>query len=157
MNLQRKLWNSFELAYFFLVRTASLFTLQKIGCAIYKTHYNWEVLVRSASLIVKVIAYSFCWTERKRKYDSQWQMTCSKWKWTSIATVPDLCPTTVKILTYLISRYQLPLIMKKGNIYFHGPIMKADSRFSSDNPYEAPIIINCWNCVVGGQIFLESD
>jgi hypothetical protein len=31
-----------------------------------------------------------------------------KQKWTSIATVPDLCPTTVKILIHLISRYQLP-------------------------------------------------
>ncbi len=30
-------------------------------------------------------------------------------KWTSIATVPDLCPTTVKIWTHHISRYQLPL------------------------------------------------
>jgi hypothetical protein len=36
-------------------------------------------------------------------------MARSKWKWTSIATVPDLCQTTVKILTHLISRYQLPL------------------------------------------------
>ncbi len=36
-------------------------------------------------------------------------MACSKWKWTSVATVSDLCPTTVKILTHLISRYQLPL------------------------------------------------
>jgi hypothetical protein len=26
--------------------------------------------------------------------------------------VPDLCPTTVKILTHLISRYHLPLIQK---------------------------------------------
>jgi hypothetical protein len=34
---------------------------------------------------------------------------CSKWKWTSIATVPDICPTAVKILTHLISHYQLPL------------------------------------------------
>ncbi len=31
------------------------------------------------------------------------------WKWTSIATVPDLCPTTVKIITHLISPYHLPL------------------------------------------------
>jgi hypothetical protein len=42
-------------------------------------------------------------------------MARSKQKWTSIATVPDLCPTTVKILTHLISRYQLPLIKLKKN------------------------------------------
>ncbi len=36
-------------------------------------------------------------------------MIRSKWKWTSIAMVPDLCPTTVKILTDLISCYQLPV------------------------------------------------
>ncbi len=35
-------------------------------------------------------------------------------KWTSIATVPDLCRTTVKILTHLISHYHLPL---KATLY----------------------------------------
>ncbi len=94
---------------FFLVRTASLFTLRTFGAQI-----NWRVISRTALictalLFVKQIAYSFCRRERKQKYVSQWQMTRSKWKWTSIATVPDLCPTTVKILTHLISRYQLPL------------------------------------------------
>jgi hypothetical protein len=69
--------------------------------------YKNEGLVWSASLYAKQIAYS--WRERKRKYVSQWQTARSKWKWTSIATVPDLCPTTVKILTHLISRYHLPL------------------------------------------------
>jgi hypothetical protein len=59
-----------------------------------------------------LIAYLFCWRERKRKYVSQWQTARSKQKWTSIATVPDLCPTTVKILTHLISRYHLPLRFK---------------------------------------------
>ncbi len=43
-------------------------------------------------------------------------MARSKWKWTSITTVPDLCPTTVKSLTHLISRYQLPL---KTYIFYH--------------------------------------
>jgi hypothetical protein len=43
-----------------------------------------------------------------RLYVSQWQTARSKWKWTSIATVPGLCPTTVKILTHLISHYHLP-------------------------------------------------
>ena len=38
-------------------------------------------------------------------------MADSKWKWTSIATVPDLCPTTITILTHLISRYHLPLMV----------------------------------------------
>ncbi len=66
------------------------------------------VIVCIASLNVKVIAYSFCCRERRRKYVFQWQMSCSKLKWTSIATVPDLCTTTVNILTHLISRYQLP-------------------------------------------------
>ncbi len=38
----------------------------------------------------------------------------SKSKWTSIATVPDLCPTTAKILTHLISRYHVPLKSCRG-------------------------------------------
>ncbi len=70
---------------------------------------KYKKLVWSASPNCKQIAYSVCWRERKRKYVSQWQMARSKLKWTSIATVPDLCLTTVKILTHLISRYQLPL------------------------------------------------
>ena len=80
-----------------------------IRCANKLAHYKQEDIVWSASPNCNVIAYSFCWRERKRKYVSQWQTARSKWKWTSIATVPDLCPTTVKILTHLISRYHLPL------------------------------------------------
>ncbi len=96
------------MADFFLVWTASLFTLRTFGAQI-----NWRVISRkvlfAASLFVKQIAYSFCWSKRKRKYVFQWQMVSWKWKWTSIATVPDLCPTIAKILTHLFSRYQLPL------------------------------------------------
>jgi hypothetical protein len=80
-----------------------------IRCANKLAHYKQEDLVWSASPYCNVIAYSFCWRERKRKYVSQWQAARSKWKWTSIATVSDLCPTTVKILTHVISRYHLPL------------------------------------------------
>jgi hypothetical protein len=50
----------------------------------------------------------------EKEYVSQWQMACSKQKWTSIAKVPDLSPTTVKILTHLISLYQLPLMEYSG-------------------------------------------
>ncbi len=108
-NSERKLWTIFDLADFFLVRAASLFTLRTFGAQI-----NWRVISRmvlfwSASLFVKQIAYSFCGRERKRKYVSQWQTARSKWKWTLIAMVPELWPTTVKILTQLISRYHLPL------------------------------------------------
>ncbi len=85
------------------------FYAPKIRCANKLARYKYEGLVWSASLVVKQIAYSFCWRERKRKYISQWQTARSKQKWTSIATVPDLCPTTVKLLTHLISRYHLPL------------------------------------------------
>jgi hypothetical protein len=80
-----------------------------IRCANKVAHCEYEKLVWSALPNCKQIAYSFCWRVRKRKCVSQWQMARSKWKWTSIATVPDLCSTTVKILTHLISRYQLPL------------------------------------------------
>ncbi len=80
-----------------------------IRCANKLAHYKQENLVSSASPNFKLIAYSFCWRERKRKYVLHWQMACSKLKWILIATVPDLCPTTVKILTHLISRYHLPL------------------------------------------------
>ncbi len=44
---------------------------------------------------------------------SQWQTACSKRKRTSIATVPDVCLTTVNILNHLISRYQQPLKSKR--------------------------------------------
>ncbi len=74
-NSQRKLWTRFELADFFLVRAASLFSLRAFGAL---AHYKDEGLVWSASLFVKQIAFSFCWRERKRKYVSQWQMACSK-------------------------------------------------------------------------------
>ncbi len=106
-NSQRKLWTRFELADFFLVRAASLYA-PNVQCVNKLARYKEEGLVWSASLFVEQIAFSFCWRERKRKYVSQWDMACSKQKWTSIATVPDLCPTTVKILTHIISRYHLP-------------------------------------------------
>ncbi len=75
------------------------------------TRYKYDGMVRSASPIFKVIAYSFCCSERKRIYVFHWQTACSKLKMTSIATVPDLCLATVKILAHLISRYQLPLTL----------------------------------------------
>ena len=40
-NLQRKLWNSFKMADFFLIQTASLFTLPTFGAQI-----NWRVISR---------------------------------------------------------------------------------------------------------------
>ena len=85
------------------------FYAPKIRCANKLAHYKQEDIVWSASPNCNVIAYSFCWRERKRKYVYQWQTARSKWKWTSIATVPDLCPTKVNILTHHISPYQLPL------------------------------------------------
>ncbi len=108
-NSERKLWTRFEFADFFLVRAVSLFTLRTFGAQI-----NWRVISRKVlfdphRFLSNQITYSFCWRERKRKYVSQWQTARSKWKWTSIATVPLLCPATVKILTHLISRYHLPL------------------------------------------------
>ncbi len=80
-----------------------------IRCANKLTRYKYKGLVWSASFFAKLIAYSFCKRERKRNYVFQWQTAHSKWKWTSIAMVPDLCLTTVNIFTHLISRYQLPL------------------------------------------------
>jgi hypothetical protein len=80
-----------------------------IRCANKLALCKYKNLVWSVSPNCKLITYSFCWSERKRKYIFHWQMACSKWKWTSIATVPDLCPTAVKILTHIISRYHLPL------------------------------------------------
>jgi hypothetical protein len=90
------------------------FYAPNIQCANKLARYKQEGHVWPASLFVKQITYSFCWRERKRKSVSQWQTSRSKWKWTSIATVPDVCPTTVQILTHLIFRYHLPLkVMKK--------------------------------------------
>jgi hypothetical protein len=97
------------------------FYAPNIRCANKLARYKYKGLVWSASLFVKQIAYSFCWRQRKRKCVSQWQMACSKQKWTSIARVPDLCPTTVKILTHLIFRYHLPL---QYDIYSNIPVNK---------------------------------
>ena len=82
---------------------------EESGLNIYNPRIYWRTEILCVSLINKVIAYSFWWRERKRKYVSQWQTARSKWKWTSIATVPDLSPTTVKIWSHIISRYHLPL------------------------------------------------
>ncbi len=90
---------------------------QEAGLNIYNARIYWSTKILCVSLIDKVIAYSLCWRERKRKYVSQWQPDRSKWKWSSIATVPDLCPTTVKILTHLSSRYHLPLKGYKLEIF----------------------------------------
>jgi hypothetical protein len=89
-----------------------------IRCANKLAHCKYEKFVWSALPNCKPIAYSFCWRERKRKYVSPWKMARSKWKWTSIATVPDLCSTAVKILTHLISRYQLPLTIILYFLFF---------------------------------------
>jgi hypothetical protein len=53
-----------------------------------------------------------------------------KTKWTSIATVPDLCPTTVKILTHLITRYQLPFSAVTYQIHH---VVGIDSTLVVDN------------------------
>ncbi len=108
MALVKPLQNSFKMADFFLVWTAPLFTLLTFGAQI-----NWHAISR------KVLFAPHRFLSNKSpihfagantKYVFQWQMARSKWKWTSIATVPDLCPTTVKILTHIFSRYQVPLI-----------------------------------------------
>ncbi len=106
-NSERKLWTRFEFADFFLFWAASLFTLRTFGAQI-----NWHVLSRK----VLFVPHRFLSNklpihfpgESGKGNVSQWQTARSKWKWTSIATVPDL--TTVKILTHLISRNHLPLI-----------------------------------------------
>jgi hypothetical protein len=58
---------------------------------------GWSCLIRIAFCQTNRLPYSFCWRARKRKYVSQWQRACSKWKWTSIVTVPNL-PNSCKIL-----------------------------------------------------------
>ncbi len=110
--IMKKIW----IYGFFLVWAASLFALRTVGAQINKHVLSRKILFDPHRLIANKIAYSFCWRERKRKYVLHWQMACSKWKWTSIATVPDLCPTAVKILTHLISRYQLPLMVIPDNL-----------------------------------------
>ncbi len=94
---------------FFLVRTGSLFTLRTFGAQI-----NWRVISRKVlfaphRFLSNKSPIHFAWASGNGNTFFRWQMAHSKWKWTSIATVPDLCPTTVKILTHLFSRYQLPL------------------------------------------------
>jgi hypothetical protein len=107
-----QIMNQFKTRRFFSCSGRVSFHAPNIQCANKLTRYKYDGMVRSASPIVKVIAYSFCWRERKRKYVFQWQTARSKLKKTSIATVRDLCLATVKILTHLISRYQLPLMGK---------------------------------------------
>jgi hypothetical protein len=85
-----QIMNQIEFADFFSCSGRVSFYAPNIRCANKLARYKYEDLFCSASLFVKQIAYSFCWRERKKKYVSQWQMACSKQKWTSIATVPDL-------------------------------------------------------------------
>ncbi len=100
-NSELKLWTRFDLAHFFLVRAASLFMLRTFGAQI-----NWRVISR----YVLFDPHRFLSNKSPIHFRNMFlNGKRSKWKWTSIATVPDLCPTTVKILTHLISRYHLPL------------------------------------------------
>jgi hypothetical protein len=105
-NLQRKSWTR----GFFSCSGRVSFTLRTFGAQI-----NWRFISRKILfdphrfLSNKLPIHSTGESGKGNMNVSQCQMACSKQKWTSIATVPDLCPTTVKILTHLISRYQLPL------------------------------------------------
>ncbi len=71
---------------------------QEAGPNIYPARIYWRTEILCVSLIDKVIAYSFCWRERKRKYFSQWQTARSKWKRTSIAPGPRHMPNNCKNL-----------------------------------------------------------
>ncbi len=84
---------------FFFVRAESLFTLRTFGAQINLRVISMKVLFDLAGESGKGITF----LNGKRHVQNKNQ------KWTSIATVQDLCPTTVKILTHLISRYHLPL------------------------------------------------
>jgi hypothetical protein len=104
-----QIMKQFKMADFFLVRTASLFTLRTCGAQI-----NWHVISRKALFAPhrflsnkSPIHFAGESGNRNTFLNGKWHV--HKWKWTSIATVPDFCPTTVKIFTHLISGYQLPL------------------------------------------------
>jgi hypothetical protein len=117
-----QIMNQIWIRGFFSCSGRVTFYAPNIRCANKLARYKKEGLVWSASLFVKKITYSFCWRERKRTYVSQWQTARSEWKWTSIATVPDLCPTNVKILTHLISRYHLPLKWGQREVWLIPPL-----------------------------------
>jgi hypothetical protein len=70
--------------------------------------------VCTASLNGKVIAYSFCWRERKRKYDFYSKNACSNCKYTSIAPVRDHCLTFASFPTPIVSRFHLPTTPDSG-------------------------------------------
>ncbi len=85
-----------------------------IQCANKLTRYKYDGMVRSASPIVKVIAYSFCWRERKRKYVFQWQTARSKIKKDVDRRGPRLMPSNCKNLDP--PYFSLPTTFKRRNV-----------------------------------------
>jgi hypothetical protein len=97
------------MADFFLVRTASLFMLRTYGAQIHWHIISKKALFAPHRFLSNKSPIHFAGESGNRNtfLNGNWHVL--KWKWTSIFTVPYLCPTTVKIFTHLISRYQLPL------------------------------------------------
>ena len=74
-------------------------------------------------------------------------MATLKSKQTSIAKVPDLCPTTVKILTHLISRHQLPLILLAHHTWSALPIGGGGHRCANILAHRGPPTPIYWHYV----------
>ncbi len=102
-NSPRKLWTRFYLADFFLVRAASLFMRQTFGAQINLRVISRKILFDTHRFLSNKSPIHFAGESGKGNMflNGKWRVQnknghLSPW-------VPDLCPTTVKILTHLIS------------------------------------------------------
>ncbi len=99
------------MADFFLVWTASPFTLRTFGAQI-----SWHIISRKAlfapqRFLSNKLPIHFAGENGNRNMflNGKWHVQNENGHQSPQSQIPDLCPTTVKILTHLISRYQLPL------------------------------------------------
>ncbi len=118
-NSQRKLWTRFELPDFFLVRAESLFTLWTFGAQINWCVIMMKVLFDPHRFLSNKSPIHFAGQSRKGNtfLNGKWHVQNKNGH--RSPPIPDLCPTTVKILTHLISRYHLP---------FRGPRIWSEDR-----------------------------
>ncbi len=112
-NSPRKLWTKFDLADFFLVRAASLFTLRTFGAQINWRIVSGKILFDPQRFLSNKLPIHFAVTSGKGNKTFCSKTACSNWKKTSIATVRDHCLTFDSFQIRIVSRFHLPL---KGRV-----------------------------------------
>jgi hypothetical protein len=105
--------------HFFHVRSAITIGGGYIGAPLVLADCKEDELVRSATLILMLIAYYLDFTNRKRKYFEEKTTATLKSKQTSIATVRYHLLPVASLLTPLIFHYPLLLSVSKKHRRFY--------------------------------------